>query len=428
MKILIVDDQETKVEVVRRVVEDACAGAVCEIRIASTVTETAQLLTEISFDLLILDVRLPIRRGESPQENGAVTLLDQIQARNDYHVPEHIIGLTAYEETDKETVLAFSEFGWNLLRYEEAANKWQRVIRRRIEHILNSARTASNEGFGTDLCIVTALDHPELTAIKKLRGPWSRYEVKSDETVYHRANWNSGGRAIEVTCASAIEMGMPAACALATKMCIQFRPRYLAMTGICAGVGMNFGDLVVAERSWDYGSGKNYGIASGKDGSVILTRFDPAPTAISISPGLSEKLKQLRQNRNVLKAIEVGWEHGRPSTPLNVKAGSLASGAAVLENQPLIEMIRGQDRKVYGIDMETYGVFLAARVAPEPKPSCFVIKGVSDKGDIKKNDKWQEYAAYASAEYMYAFVTQELFADEATCSVVETQARSSQTL
>jgi nucleoside phosphorylase len=49
-----------------------------------------------------------------------------------------------------------------------------------------------------------------------------------------------------------------AAGVLSMKMIEYFRPKYLAMTGILAGMrgGSEPGDIVAADPSWDYGSGK----------------------------------------------------------------------------------------------------------------------------------------------------------------------------
>jgi nucleoside phosphorylase len=48
---------------------------------------------------------------------------------------------------------------------------------------------------------------------------------------------------------------------------------------------------------------------------------------------------------------------------LSAFRGPVASGAAVLENRPLIEQIVSRNRKLLAVEMETFGVFLAARVS-----------------------------------------------------------------
>src|SRR5690606_25772505 len=84
-----------------------------------------------------------------------------------------------------------------------------------------------------------------------------------DDTVYFRGEVERSGQKGRVIAAAAAEMGIAAATALATKVIIGFRPRYLFMAGIAAGVEGNAGDILIADESWDYGSGK---IATDDDG------------------------------------------------------------------------------------------------------------------------------------------------------------------
>ena len=86
----------------------------------------------------------------------------------------------------------------------------------------------------------------------------------------------------------------------------------------------------------------------------------------------------------------------------------MASGAAVLENRPLIQQITAHQRKVIGIEMETYGVFMACRCCSEPRPLAMSIKSICDFGDSNKTDNYQAYAAYTSAQYLYEFAIVEL--------------------
>ncbi|MNU11754.1 hypothetical protein D3C72_2598600 [compost metagenome] len=48
--------------------------------------------------------------------------------------------------------------------------------------------------------------------------------------------------------------------------------------------------------------------------------------------------------------------------------------------------------------MEAYGVFAAAHEAPHPQPKVIVLKSVCDFANPEKNDSYQEYAAYTSAQ------------------------------
>lgn len=57
--------------------------------------------------------------------------------------------------------------------------------------------------------------------------------------------------------------------------------------------------------------------------------------------------------------------------------------------------------------MESYGVFFAAQNCCHLKPIAFAIKAVCDNGFVK-DDRFQNYAAYLSANYLYNFILSEL--------------------
>jgi nucleoside phosphorylase len=56
-----------------------------------------------------------------------------------------------------------------------------------------------------------------------------------------------------------------------------------------------------------------------------------------------------------------------------------------------------------GIEMEAYGLYAAAAQSGSPRPTAFALKSVCDFADEQKDDKWQAYAAYTSAEIFRTF-------------------------
>jgi nucleoside phosphorylase len=324
-------------------------------------------------------------------------------------LPTHVLGVTAFSEVMDKHAAMFADFTWALVLYEPANDEWSQRLARKCEYIAGSKRIAGSGQYDYDIAIVTALHGPELEEVRALKAGWDRHSVECDDTLYYRGVFADESKKLRVVAACAIQMGMPAATGLAMKMCFHFRPRYLLMTGIAAGVDGNVGDILIADRAWDYGSGKSKATGAGDGTAFGGATFEPAPTAIPLDAGVLEKVKPFSKNKDVLKKIEFGWSGDpRPPKALGAHVGPIASGAAVLENRPLIDAIMSHDRKLIGVEMEAYGIFLAARIGPAPRPKAIVIKSICDCGAVGKKDKWQQYAAYTSTQFAYEFALREL--------------------
>ncbi len=191
---------------------------------------------------------------------------------------------------------------------------------------------------------------------------------------------------------------MPAAI-LAMKMMVAFRPQYLAITGITAGLSerVRIGDVIVADPSWDWGSGKWIT----KDNDLD---FLASPHQLPLSPAIRNKLTLMSNDVALLAQIRHKWPGEKPDHELSIKIGPLASGASVLADGTTAERIRHQHRNLLGIEMETYGVFSAADEAINPKPLALSIKSVVDFAGGEKNDQYQPYAAFTSTMILTHFM------------------------
>lgn len=257
----------------------------------------------------------------------------------------------------------------------------------------------------SDVVILCALPTPELEMVKQL-GDWTeiRHQRNDPTTYYFQKLGVTGGRTLRVVAAAASQMGMPAAAVLATKMLKRFNPKLLAIVGIAAGIkdketDQHYGDILVADSTFDYGSGK----LSSQDGKL---HFSPDPRSIPIDPRLKERLKAWGEGEQIEK-IGRKWPANRPpGSLLRMHTGPIGSGAAVLATMETVNQIRSHARKVIGIDMEAYGAHLACCDAISPKPLFLCMKSVSDFVH-EKTDIWQRYAAYTAASALRQFLIDE---------------------
>ena len=193
------------------------------------------------------------------------------------------------------------------------------------------------------------------------------------------------------------QMGMPAAAVTATKLIHNFHPKYLAMVGITAGIRskVNLGDILIADPSWDWGTGKRVAV---KNGYAI----EPETLEERLHPSIVAMFQDVILDPNLLEDIWNAWLKEKPQSIPKLHVGPCASGSYVLADGVTIEDIRAQqNRKLLGVDMEAYGFMHAAINSIEPIPKAFSMKTVSDFADKTKETTYknnlQEYADFISA-------------------------------
>lgn len=398
IKILVVEDERDKLRAVMAGLLSLGGVTDQNISKARDANEAKHWLRTDHYDLMILDISIPETSDLDPRPNGGLLLLDEILERDIYHKPREVVGLTAFSDAQDASIARFNSELWTVLHYTTNSDEWLVQLKRKVMHIVRNNQSAGEQVVhSADVCILTALYKPELTAVLRLPWAWEEYRIDEDPTQYYRGHVNTREGKLSVVAANSSRMGMPAAAVLSMKMVATFKPKYLVMTGITAGIvgRVEPGDIIAADPSWDYGSGKRTKSDTGPF-------FQPSPHQLNLDPFIRSKLQRFSQDAGVLNAIRSGWPL-QTSSLLSLHIGPLASGASVLEDPDVTTGIQDQHRKVLGVEMEAYSVFAAAIDSPHPQPLVLVMKSVCDFADSHKNDNYQDYASYTSATAVQFF-------------------------
>lgn len=393
MKICIIDDDDGKRAQIAAIVTDVSGGS-ARITEGASVNAARQYLKGTKFDLLIIDIALPNYDREEPKLNGGIDFLDEIIRAGRFVTPDHIIGITAHDDIFSGAASRFGGELWSIIKYDLRSLEWQDGLRAKLQHIIRAKNSAPQEPSPYDLGIVVALKTPEFDAMMDLNWGWSRIETDGDPGQFYEGRFDrkdgSEGRAVLARSAS---MGMPSAAVVATKVGLRFRPRILCMTGICAGVRgeTHLGDVIVANPTWDYGSGK---YSSGEDGKEV---FEQSNYHFGLSSRIRGLVEPLEGETEALSEIRKRFPGEKPATVTRLHVGPFASGAAVIARDEIMQWIKNQNRKLMAVDMEAHAIACAAHEMPPPVMEFLVVKGVSDFADEAKGDKERRFAAYASA-------------------------------
>lgn len=241
--------------------------------------------------------------------------------------------------------------------------------------------------------------HEELQWIQRVTGlPFERHVRQG--TSYLTADVKRGSRSVRIVTLRQLEKGLTSAAITATKALCIWRPNVVVMTGICAGVrgSVNLGDLIVASQCFEHTSGQLW------DGQLI-----PLQNRVSIQPWLLDFLMSLTDSPAMLEQIQAGYGQPLPAgCTTAIHYGAMACGPQVIRDQAYIEQLKSKEYSLVGLDMESYGVALAASMCSTNSHTIvpLIVKGVCDFADSEKSDLWHDYCAYASASFALALLEQ----------------------
>lgn len=408
IKILLVEDESEKKRLLVEAVLEAGGLSLDDIDCKADALSAKKAIKNQKYDLLILDINIPARADCRPETGVGLEVLRYIRSNSQAIAPTYIVGMSAY---DDGLVAAENDFAsplWKLIRFSYTDLSWKEPLKQAVTYLISQSGPpypTDGNTYHTDIGIIVALEDEELDSIKKLNAKWQNVAVPHDDSRYIRGVFSDGDVELDVVAVAAPKMGMSSSAVIATKLISAFRPRYLAMTGICAGVRdkTSIGDILVADPCFDWGSGKWV-----KQPNEQGLKFRPAPYPWRLNESLRSGVKKMADIPNLIESIYASFPGNKPENRPKVIVEAMASGGSVLQATQLMQDVQEQHKNLIGVEMESYAVFTAAEYSTAPRPTCISIKSVCDFGDDEKSDHFHKYAAHTSAQFLYHFAISEL--------------------
>jgi nucleoside phosphorylase len=253
---------------------------------------------------------------------------------------------------------------------------------------------------GVDFLIVTALKDERAAVLKRLPGYSKNDPSEDDVEVYYTADLPAirpSGKKLsyKVVVMAVSGMGRVKAGIAAAHAIGRWHPRYLVLVGIAGGIAAKkvaLGDILVSTQVVDY----------------ELQKLAPKK--------LEVRWEVHQADPRLLKAIDnfkvKSWnELGLPARPdrnePNIHAGPIATGDKIVASGRILAKYRKYWKTLIGVEMEAGGVATAA-FQSAVAPGFFMIRGVSDLADARKNskrvEKWRPYACNVAAAYTITFL------------------------
>lgn len=406
MRFLVVDDDPQKLQLVRAflVEQDINANDILQ---AEHAAGARIALANGSVDVLLIDVLLPARRGAPALGQNCVELLRQIMEDGTTPAPRHILGMTASATTRAEFEADFQSLVTRVLHIAPGEHRWKQDLGGFLVYLRHV--TAARESSDFDICVLNALRAPELSG---LLAAW-RPRLGAEQLLGRNISYQTGileldGVERRLVCAHLAQMGPVASAHAATALLCEFRPRVLLMTGICGGFAdhVNIGDIVLAEKSWDWQAGKwKDGGAAPADAETSATPTDTTDrgfqarleTALDQRGASSELVADARALDGSIHAIHEAYQGVKPEKAPKLVVGPMVTGSSVVASTDIQTLFREQHRKMVGVDMECYGLYYAAEQHGGSPVKTICIKSVSDLADRAKGDDFQAYCSHMSA-------------------------------
>lgn len=397
MKILVVEDNYNKVKAIHEVFNGIDKPF---IKSCLTSLEAKSILSKEYYDVVVIDIQIPDIEGGDVSPTGGIDLLCYIETSSIIKKPGYIFGLTGFRDNFIKVKKDFEVFGWPLFDVNSDYDSWSQILLRKQAVLCESQHNIS-----ADVAIMTALEHTELAAILAINDKWEKKRIEG-VTFYQTTLRTETGKLINLVAAASERMGMAAASIQATKIGMLLNPKLMIMCGICAGVKgkVSLGDIVVADHSWDWGSGK----IIEEDGKE---KFQPDPHQIPLARSLRNIIKSYAVSYPHSEGIYLNWTSTRGDRRPDVYLAPMACGAQVIANSSIIDTILDENRKMIALEMESYGFLLACESL---NIMALVAKSVCDFADRQKSDDVHDYAAYTSASFALKFV-EEHFCELFSC-------------
>lgn len=399
MKILFVDDESRKLKRLHSIINGIDGICSEDLESVLDLKSAKEKLISTFYDLVIMDLKISEYIGaykEEESEISGLNFIDEILEIDGIKTPQEIIILTEFDELQKKCIELGKNLEFQILKYDEQSVEWENIIKSKVKYHLNYENSLKHfsDQRGCDTALICAVD-VEMNALKRAfkEDNLKLINFTNDTNDYYYVELYNKDKTLKIVIAQQSEMGMTAATNLSQNIIYHFRPSYIIMVGIAAGIGddKNFGDIIAATEVWNYSSGKYITDKKGK------LSFSPDPKHIRLQANMESILR--RDYSNILHNICKEWNDDT-LTNLQIVLGPLACGAAVVGNSEIVnDMIKQHSRKTVGLDMESYGVFFATNYGLNNKTIPICLKSISDFADKNKENKYQKYAAYTSTMF-----------------------------
>lgn len=160
IKILIADDDENKIKDLQEFILSFCKISCYFIDISKNIHCAKEKLRNEHYDLLLLDIQMPMYDRGKEKRDAGIILLRKIIYSNElgdkYFIPSNIIGISAFDDIYENARNEFNNYGaFTVIKYKQSLNDWKENLGIRLNQILNSKLYECSFSKNNDNIVIT---------------------------------------------------------------------------------------------------------------------------------------------------------------------------------------------------------------------------------------------------------------------------------
>jgi len=381
MKILILEDEDQKFEVIRDYIGQVISDF--ELRREKNWLDYSRAIVNTKFDLILLDLFVPRSPKDSTVEDHLDSLVSTTRDYESQSFSTPAIVLTRQNLNAGDFVYDLNKVDINVIPFNDH-DDWKEALKVKI--------LAAQPRKKFDFAIVCALDK-EMGAFEHLVTHWGALKTISGLVCREVRIGTYKGVIVR-----AHRMGLVAAAVVSTMALERFEPRLICMSGICGGVPgeAKIYDLLVSQICHQHDAGK-----------WSSSGFKSEHYDLQLDVDVHHKLIEVCSGDDMSASLADGLNPGRSEFPEGVERinctihpeAVTSSGSAVIAEEGKTAILTTGQRKLAGFEMEVYSVYEAARHALH-KPAFFAAKCVVDDGGVNKGDRFHRIGCLISAKFV----------------------------
>ncbi len=137
MKILIADDSSEKIAVIVKVLKELPEYDMLEVDYTLDLLSAKERLMQTFYDLLILDLNMPVELGDISNMTAGVEFIDEIMSTQQIKKPLDILVLSAFDSSLQSFKEQVKKSGFVAMQYDALSTDWHDVLQSKVNHLLD---------------------------------------------------------------------------------------------------------------------------------------------------------------------------------------------------------------------------------------------------------------------------------------------------